>query len=128
VIPHLSMRPGLCLHPVKIFTGCGAYYPPALYIPRILVLALLLLGEPMSLYRATLRFARLLPLGVAMLPVSPLPTTSGFADVSPVFTLRLPAKATKLIEPASASPLPSGLHAYSVFNLTMSYPTGREDS
>ncbi len=32
------------------------------------------------------------------------------------------------IEPTSASPLPKGLHAYSVFNLTTSYPTGREDS
>ena len=31
------------------------------------------------------------------------------------------------IEPTSASPLRQGLHAYSVFNLTTSYPTGRED-
>ena len=75
-------------------------------IRRILVLALQLLGKPMSLYRATLRLARLLPLGVAMLSKRPFPTTSGFADVSPVFTLRLPAKATCSIEPASASPLP----------------------
>jgi hypothetical protein len=53
------------------------------------------LGEPMSLYRAALRLARLLPLGVAKaLPGSLLQVPSGFADVSPVFTLRLPAKAT----------------------------------
>ncbi len=32
------------------------------------------------------------------------------------------------IELASASPPRRGLHAYSVFNLTTSYPTGREDS
>lgn len=54
--------------------------------------------------------------------VGPLPTprrchTAGggleFTDVSPVFTLPLRAKATiVLIEPASANPLPSALHAY----------------
>ncbi len=32
------------------------------------------------------------------------------------------------IELASASPLPRGLHAYSVINLTAGYPTGRENS
>ena len=32
------------------------------------------------------------------------------------------------IELASASPLLRGLHAYSVFNLTAGYPTGRENS
>jgi len=32
------------------------------------------------------------------------------------------------IEPTSASPLPRGLHAYSVFSLAMGYPTDREDS
>ena len=31
------------------------------------------------------------------------------------------------IELASASPLPRGLHAYSVFGLTVGYPTGREN-
>ena len=31
------------------------------------------------------------------------------------------------IELASASPPPQGLHAYSVFDLAISYPTGRED-
>jgi hypothetical protein len=82
----------------------------------------------MSLYRAALRLARLLPLGVAMtLPILRTAST-GFADVSPVITLRLPAKATiSLIEPASASPTFRALHAYSVFDLAMGYPTGRED-
>jgi len=32
------------------------------------------------------------------------------------------------IELASASPPRRGLHAYSVFDLTASYPTGRENS
>jgi len=31
------------------------------------------------------------------------------------------------IEPASASPLPSDLHAYSAFYLTGSYPTDRDN-
>jgi hypothetical protein len=53
--------------------------------------------------------------------VGPLPTprrchaallaAAGFADVSPVVTLPLRAEATNLIEPASASPRQSGLHA-----------------
>jgi len=32
------------------------------------------------------------------------------------------------IEPASASPPHQDLHAYSVINLAISYPTGRENS
>jgi len=45
----------------------------------------------MSLYRAGLRLALFLPLGVAM----PLfETAAGFADVSPVVTLPLRAEAT----------------------------------
>ena len=31
------------------------------------------------------------------------------------------------IEPASASPPPRGLHAYTVFNLAAGYPTGMEN-
>jgi len=60
--PHLSMRPGLCLHPNSRVRGVlsGQFHG------RILVPARALkLGEPMSLYRAALRLARLLPLGVA---------------------------------------------------------------
>jgi len=32
------------------------------------------------------------------------------------------------IEPTSASPTLRDLHAYTVFNLTVGYPTGRENS
>lgn len=57
-----------------------------------------------------------------------LSASSGFADVSPVFTLRLPAKATIwLIEPASARPTFRALHAYSAIDLAVGYPTDRED-
>ena len=41
----------------------------------------------------------------------PSGAATGFADVSPVFTLPSRAKATVLIEPASVSPRQSGLHA-----------------
>ena len=65
------------------------------------------LSGSMSLYRAGLRLALYLPLGVAILPDG----SEGFADVSPVITLPLRAEATVLIEPASASPTQPGLHA-----------------
>jgi hypothetical protein len=124
VIPYLSIWPGLCLHPLACAVGAGRIIRCE---HRILVLALPKLGESMSLYRAALRLARLLPLGVAIPAQFLLLLAPGFADVSPVFTLQLPAKATVLIEPASASPPLRGLHAYSVFNLIAGYPTGREN-
>jgi hypothetical protein len=63
--------------------GCGACYPVN-SIGGILVLAPgISLGESMSLYRAGLKLALFLPLGVAM-PLSRAP--SGFTDVSSVFT------------------------------------------
>jgi len=62
----------------------------------------------MSLYRAGLELASFLPLGIALATHVAL----GFTDVSPVCTLPLQAKATVLIEPASASTLPLALHAY----------------
>jgi hypothetical protein len=49
------------------------------------------IGRSMSLYRAGLRLALFLPLGVAM-PL--LQAAAGFADVSPVVTLPLRAEAT----------------------------------
>lgn len=64
-------------------------------------------SESMSLYRAGLRLALFLPLGVSMPPRG----GEGFTDVSPVVTLPSRAEATVLIEPASASPTQSGLHA-----------------
>ncbi len=124
MIPYLSIWPGLCLHPLVFEVGAGRIIRCE---HRILVLALPALGEPMSLYRAALRLARLLPLGVAIPATFHCQLAPGFADVSPVFTLQLPAKATVLIEPASASPPLRGLHAYSVLNLITGYPTGREN-
>lgn len=52
--------------------GCGACYPDD-YIDRILVLARasVAFGESMSLYRAGLKLAFFLPLGVAMPPAFP---------------------------------------------------------
>ena len=124
MIPYLSIWPGLCLHPLAYAVGAGRIIRCE---HRILVLALPKLGESMSLYRAALRLARLLPLGVAIPVEFHFQLASGFADVSPVFTLQLPAKATISIEPASASPTLRDLHAYSVFNLVAGYPTGREN-
>ena len=61
----------------------------------------------MSLYRASLKLAFYLPLGIALAILA-----LGFTDVSPVITLSLRIKATYLlIEPASARPPPSVLHA-----------------
>jgi len=55
-----------------------------------------------------MKLAFFLPLGIALVLV-----TLGFTDVSSVFILLLRASATLvLIEPASASPLPSALHVY----------------
>jgi len=65
--------------------GCGASYPvvsppdPSTHPGSGAV------GEPMSLYRAGLKLAFFLPLGVAM-PSSQSRTPSGFTDVSSVFT------------------------------------------
>ena len=90
-----------------LLPGCGACYPP---LQRILVPAHLVYAQvsgSMSLYRASLRLALYLPLGVSMPPRG----GAGFADVSPVFTLPSRAEATVLIEPASASPTQPGLHA-----------------
>ena len=60
-------------------------------------------GEPMSLYRAGLKLALFLPLGVAM-PPSFSRTPSGFADVSSVVIRTSRPGATLLIEPPSVSP------------------------
>ncbi len=49
---------------------------------------------PMSLYRATLGLAPLLPLGVTVPPGLIIHAALGFTDVSPVFILPLRAGAT----------------------------------
>lgn len=71
--------------------GCGACYPAILC--RILGRArpVSRSSASMSLYRAGLRLALFLPLGVAM-PL--IEAAAGFADVSPVVTLPLRAEAT----------------------------------
>ena len=51
------------------------------------------------------------------------PTKKGRLSGSPLLLVEVAR-----IELASASPLLRGLHAYTVFNLAVSYPTGREDS
>ena len=63
LIPLLSERPGLCLHPVARMRGVLSASR------RILVRARRCrFGASMSLYRAGLRLALFLPLGVAMPP------------------------------------------------------------
>ena len=92
-----------------LLPGCGACYPLA----RILVRAPRLPAQrvyeslqgrpevgPLPTPRRC-HAARSFPSGAA----------TGFADVSPVFTLPSRTKATLLIEPASVSPRQSGLHA-----------------
>ena len=95
-------------------TGCGACYPRR-YRPQILVPArgaFDTVSRSMSLYRAGLRLALFLPLGVAIRQQHSRRAVAGFADVSPVFTLPLRAEATiLLIEPASENATQSGLHA-----------------
>jgi hypothetical protein len=86
--------------------GCGACYPPNRPDPS--ARSAFPRSASMSLYRAGLRLALYLPLGVAM---PHFLAATGFADVSPVFTLPLRAEATILIEPASMDPPQSGLHA-----------------
>ena len=69
--------------------GCGACYPDNRIVP-ILVLApgVSAVGESMSLYRAGLKLALFLPLGVAMPPYdrTDRAVPSGFTDVSSVFS------------------------------------------
>lgn len=78
----------------------------------------------MSLYRAGLKFAFFLPLGVAM----PSCDGEGFTDVSSVFTLPSRAKATQVDRTRVRKPsaLSSTCVAH-VFDLTGGYPTGREN-
>ena len=105
---------GQLIHPFQggldyafiLLPGCGACYP-AIQRPDPSDRSGVTPSGSMSLYRAGLRLALFLPLGVAMPPSG----GAGFADVSPVFTLPFRAEATVLIEPASAGPAQPGLHA-----------------
>src|SRR5436190_13219521 len=85
--PRLSPRAGLCLHPVARMRSVLSAQSLRILVfarrePRI--------SEPMSLYRAGLKLALFLPLGVAMPPCG----GEGFTDVSSVFTLPSRADAT----------------------------------
>jgi hypothetical protein len=93
-------------------TGCGACYPSSIATnPSTGSLHLRAVSRPMSLYRAGLRLALFLPLGIAIPPAAFPPCGAGFADVSPVVTLPLRAEATITIEPASENATHAGLHA-----------------
>ena len=71
-----------------LLPGCGACYS-RLYTPQILVLAPLReISQSMSLYRAGLRLALFLPLGIALAAHAAL----GFTDVSPVIHFTLTGK------------------------------------
>jgi len=78
----------------------------------------------MSLYRAGLRLALFLPLGIAVAACAAL----GFTDVSPVFTLPLRAEATLVdrTRVRELSALGSTCLSASI-HLTHGYPTGREN-
>src|ERR1700733_7810507 len=83
--PRLSLRAGLCLHPECRHrrTGCGACYAATtLRHPSARSAAQGHFSGSMSLYRAGLKLAFFLPLGVTM-PLS-LTAPSGFTDVSSV--------------------------------------------
>ncbi len=78
----------------------------------------------MSLYRAGLRLALFLPLGIALATYVAL----GFTDVSPVFTQPLQVEATLVdrTRVRKSSALGSTCISTSL-NLTACYPTGREN-
>jgi hypothetical protein len=78
----------------------------------------------MSLYRAGLRLALFLPLGIALAAWAAL----GFTDVSPVFTLPSRVKATLVDRTRVRKPSAVGSTCLSTsISLTAGYPTGRED-
>jgi hypothetical protein len=86
--PRLSPRAGLCLHPyapvrARMRSVLSASPGGDLPDPSARPGRLRAVGGSMSLYRAGLKLAFFLPLGVAM-PLMRAPT--GFADVSSVFT------------------------------------------
>ena len=86
---HIHLYRGGLDYAFILSPGCGACYP-AHTAPDPSSRSGKLPSGSMSLYRAGLRLALYLPLGVAMLPCD----SAGFADVSPVFTLLLRAEAT----------------------------------
>jgi hypothetical protein len=71
--------------------GCGACYPADRTSGILVPAQAFAVGESMSLYRAGLKLAFFLPLGVAMPPLS---MASGFTDVSSVINQPSRAGAT----------------------------------
>lgn len=67
--PSLSRRAGLCLHPALQDAG-RVIRPPMRTNPSTGSLRFRAVSRPMSLYRAGLRFALFLPLGVAIPPAA----------------------------------------------------------
>jgi hypothetical protein len=70
------------IRPLFRACGCGACYPADRTSWILVPTQAFAVGESMSLYRAGLKLALFLPLGVAM-PLRRVP--SGFTDVSSVF-------------------------------------------
>src|SRR5271169_2589741 len=94
-------------------TGCGACYPsivatnPSAGSPRFRAVS-----RPMSLYRAGLRFALFLPLGVAIPPAAFPPYGCRVRRCEPRCHSALAGRGDHLlIEPASENATHAGLHA-----------------
>ena len=83
-------------------------------------------GGSMSLYRAGLKLALFLPLGVAMPPSTKAP--SGFTDVSSVFIRPLRADATIDRTPVRKPYASASTHVAVSLILTQRYPSSREDA
>ena len=88
-----------------LLPGCGACYPAGKALDPSARPACRF-GASMSLYRAGLRLALFLPLGVAM----PVGSGNRVRRCEPRFHFALSGKGDQLIEPASASPLQAVLH------------------
>ena len=124
VDPHLSMRPGLCLHPTNRVRGVLSNQSH----DWILVLAR---HEARRAYESLQGSPAVGPLAT---PRRYQDTNNSFAGAvrvrrcEPRFHFAVTRKGDQyLIEPASASPTFRALHAYSAIDLAMSYPTDRED-
>ena len=109
--PSLSRRAGLCLHPASRMRGvlsvhrCGRILVSARCASRAF-------SRPMSLYRAGLRFALFLPLGVAIPPAAFPPYGCRVRRCEPRCHSALASRGDYLlIEPASENATHAGLHA-----------------
>jgi hypothetical protein len=130
VDPGLSPRPGLCLHACqpsdkhaeRVIRWTQVLIPDPSAHPDVSVF-----GESISLYRAGLKLALFLPLGVAM-PPSVLTAPSGFTDVSSVFIRPLRADATLDRTPVRKPYISASTYVAVSLILTRRYPSSREDA